>query len=88
MKKKLLAAIIGGTLLIGGTLGLSGCGNYDMFDVTYSFDYAIIQLPNGEIKEGKVAEWTDYNGEQLQITFEDGSTHLTNSFRCELIKNK
>lgn len=50
MKKKLLAAI----LALGMALSLAGCGNRQMIDLTYTYKYAIISLPNGEIVEGKV----------------------------------
>lgn len=82
MKKKLLAALIGGTLLIGG---LTGCGNQAVFDTTWTFNRAIIELGNGEVKEGVVKTWQDYEGEQIQITFEDGSTYLVSSVNCTLI---
>ena len=63
MNKKLLAAI----LALGMALSLAGCGNRQMIDLTYSYKYAIISLPNGEIVEGKVFE----DGDQLQITVDD-----------------
>ena len=68
MKKKLLAAI----LALGMALSLAGCGNRQMIDLTYSYKYAIIRLPNGEIVEGKVDSWKDFeDGDQLQITVDD-----------------
>ncbi len=79
MKKKALAIIFAGLLL-------TGCGNKQIIDVQYSFNYAIIQLPNGVIVEGKVKSWTDYSdGEQLQITMNDGTTYLCSSYNCVLI---
>ena len=65
-------------------LGLTGC-NYVLFDTKYRFDYAIIKLPNGEVIEGKIVKWTDYDGEQLQIVMEDGNTYLVSSFYTTLI---
>lgn len=68
MNKKLLAAI----LALGMALSLAGCGNHQMIDLTYSYKYAIISLPNGEIVEGKVDSWKDFeDGDQLQITVDD-----------------
>lgn len=62
MNKKLLAAI----LALGMALSLAGCGNRQMIDLTYSYKYAIISLPNGEIVEGKVDSWKDFeDGDQL-----------------------
>lgn len=75
MKKK----ILGFLLLTTMALGLTGCGNQQVFDTTYTFDYAIIELPNGEVIEGKVESWNDYEGEQFQIVI-NGKTYLTH---CE-----
>ena len=85
MKTKLyvLISIVAAIIM---AIALTGC-NKQMIDLNYSYNYAIIALPNGEVKEGKIKSWTDYeDGEQLQITFTDGSVHLTSSYRCELMK--
>ena len=62
---------------------LTGC-NKTIIDTTYTFNYAIIQLPNGEVVEGRVETWTDYEGEQLQIRI-DGVTYLCSSYNCVLM---
>ena len=81
MKKKLLAAI----LALGMALSLAGCGNRQMIDLTYSYKYAIISLPNGEIVEGKVDSWKDFeDGDQLQITVDD-VTYLVHATDAVLI---
>ena len=67
-------------------LALSGC-NKQMVDLTYSYEYAIIALPNGEVVEGKVTSWTDYeDGDQLQIKIA-GKTYLVHSSNVVLISN-
>lgn len=81
MKKKIVALLLGLTLAIST---LTGCGNKDVWDTVYTFDYAIIELPNGEIAEGKVQSWCDYEGEQLQVKI-NGKTYLTSSAKCTLI---
>ncbi len=81
MNKKLLAAI----LALGMALSLAGCGNRQMIDLTYSYKYAIISLPNGEIVEGKVDSWKDFeDGDQLQITVDD-VTYLVHATDAVLI---
>jgi len=83
--KKFLVVILVLTLL---TAVLSSCGNYQMFDTTYSFDNAIISLPNGKIIEGKVDSWMDYeDGDQIQVKV-DGVTYLVHSSDVALIKEK
>lgn len=80
MKKKFLALAVICTLL------LTGC-NYQMIDTTYKFDRAIISLPNGEIVEGKVESWMDYeDGDQIQVKI-DGKTYLVHSEDIVLIKD-
>ena len=79
MKKKIVA-ILCATVM---AFGLTGC-NKQIFDIQYSFNYAIIQLPNGEIVEGKVDSWKDYEGEQIQIKI-DGVVYLTSSYNCTLM---
>ena len=66
---------------------LAGCGNHDAFDTVYEYDRAIIQLASGEVIEVEVASWSDYEGEQIQITTPDGTVYLTSSLRCDLIKD-
>lgn len=75
MKKKLLATI----LALGMVFSLAGCGNLQMIDITYSYKYAIISLPNGEIIEGKVESWRDYeDGDQIQVTI-NGVAYLVHA---------
>jgi ribosomal protein S1 len=63
---------------------LSGC-NKQIVDLTYSFDRAIISMPNGNIVEGEVQGWTDYeDGDQIQVKI-DGKTYLVHSSQIVLI---
>lgn len=40
--------------------------------------FFIAKLPDGTIVQGKVDNWTDYEGDQLQITI-DGTTYLVHA---------
>lgn len=81
MKKILFAFIITGLL----ATALTGCGNKQMFDTTYKFDKAIISLPNGNVVEGKVESWKDYeDGDQIQVKI-NGVTYLVHSSDVVLI---
>ena len=63
---------------------LTGC-NRQLFDTTYSFDYAILTLPNGKVVEGKVDSWLDYeDGDQIQVKI-NGKTYLVHSSNIALI---
>ena len=83
--KKWISLILAVIAMVG-MLILVGC-NKQMVDLTYSYEYAIIALPNGEVVEGKVTSWTDYeDGDQLQIKI-DGKTYLVHSSNVALISD-
>lgn len=80
MKRKIVIA-----LAIITVISLTGC-NKQVFDTTYAFDKAIVELPNGEVVEGEVESWTDYeDGDQIQVKI-DGNTYLVHSSDIVLIK--
>lgn len=79
MKK--LAIIVSAIIL---AMSLSAC-NKQIVELTYSYERAIISLPNGEIIDGKVQSWTDYaDGDQIQVKI-DGVTYLVHSSQVVLI---
>lgn len=73
MKKRVALIIFLAIILISCT----GCYNKQFIDMTYHYDWAIIYLPNGEIVEGRVNSWRDFeDGDSIQIKI-DGKTYLT-----------
>ena len=79
MKK--LAIIVSSIIL---AVSLTAC-NKQVVDLTYSYERAIISLPNGEIVEGKVQSWTDFeDGDQIQVKI-DGVTYLVHASQVVLI---
>lgn len=80
MKKILIIFVT----LILFVAALTSC-NRQLFDTTYSFDYAIISLPDGRIIEGSVDSWIDYeDGDQIQVKIH-GKTYLVHSSNIVLI---
>ncbi len=80
--KKLTALVL--ALIL--TVLMTGC-NKQMVDLTYSYEYAIIGLPNGEVVEGRVSSWTDFeDGDQIQVKI-DGKTYLVHSSNVVLISD-
>ena len=80
--KKFLALVLAVLFVVA----MTGC-NKQMVDLTYSYEYAIIGLPNGEVVEGKVSSWTDFeDGDQLQVKI-NGKTYLVHSSNVVLISN-
>lgn len=77
--------VFGGMLLMG--MLLSGCGNKTLLGTTYTFNYAQFSLPNGEVIEGRLTKWKDYDGKQIQLVMEDGNTYLVSSFNAVLSVN-
>lgn len=82
MKKRILI----GLATLGVAFGaLTGCGNMQVMDLTYTFDRVIISLPNGEIIEGEVQSWTDFeDGDQIQVKI-DGKQYLVHSSNVVMI---
>jgi sRNA-binding regulator protein Hfq len=63
---------------------MMGC-NKQLVDLTYSYEKAIIYLPNGEVVEGKVSSWKDFDdGDQIQIKI-NGKSYLVHSSNVVLI---
>lgn len=85
--KRIFAMICIIMLLLTGCVGTGSVAgfNYQLVDLQYKYNYAIIQLQNGEVIEGEVEQWKDYeDGEQLQVKI-NGVVYLTNSFNCTLM---
>ena len=83
--KKVIAILLCVIALLGVML-ITGC-NKQMVDLTYSYERAILQLPNGEVIEGKVSSWTDFeDGDQIQVKI-DGKTYLVHSSNIVLISD-
>lgn len=80
MKKSFLV-ILG----LAAVLGLAACGNKQILDTTFTFDKAVISLPDGSTVSGEVQSWKDYeDGDQIQIKIND-KTYLVHSSNVVLI---
>jgi hypothetical protein len=80
----MVAIILILALLLIPAIFLSGC-NRQMVDLTYSYERAIVCLPNGDIVEGKLTSWRDYeDGDQIQVKI-DGKQYLVHSSNVVLI---
>lgn len=83
--KKVIAILLALVVILGIVI-LAGC-NKQMVDLTYSYERAILCLPNGEVVEGKVSSWTDFeDGDQIQVKI-DGVTYLVHSSNIVLISD-
>lgn len=86
--KKIIAIVL--AVLLIGTMACcaeptAASYNKTFFDTTYSFEKAIIAMPDGTVIAGKVESWTDFeDGDQLQVKI-DGKTYLTHSTNVVLI---
>ena len=86
MKKPMITVLSLLLILLSSALMLCGC-NKQMVDLTYSYERAILCLPNGEIIEGRVSSWTDFeDGDQIQVKI-DGKTYLIHSSNIVLISD-
>lgn len=87
MKNRYYATAVGVVfaLVIFIALVLSGCGNSTVFDTTWTFEEAIVQLPGGKIVDGELTKWTDFDSsDMIQVTI-DGKTYLTHSSNVVMI---
>ena len=57
--------------------------NQQIFDLNYKFDRAYMKVGD-TWKDVAIKSWKDYDGEQIQVTLEDGTVILTNSYNCIL----
>ena len=90
MKKKLIIA--GAIILIAALVVFviyweMRHGNRRLIDNSYRFDRAILSLPNGEVVEGKVSSWLDFDdSDAVQVTIA-GKTYLTHYSNVCLIND-
>lgn len=65
-------------------LSMTGC-NRQIVDTTFSYNRAIIHLPDDTVIDGKVQSWRDYeDGDQIQVKI-DGVTYLVDCMNIVLI---
>ena len=77
-----------GLILVGIICAVSGCGNMSLFDVHWTFDEAIIRMPDGKCEKVKVVGWHDFeNSDMIQIETSN-QVFCTHSANVILIKNK
>lgn len=82
MKAKRALCMLAAILLVVAMMlmFLTGC-NRQVIDTTFSYDNAILALPDGSVISGK-----DYDdGDQIQVKI-DGTTYLVHSANIALIK--
>ena len=82
MKRIIIALLI----VVALIFTLCAC-NYQLIDLNYVFDYAIISYGDGTTKKVENQSWRDYeDSEQIQIVATDGTIYLVNSVNCVLVK--
>lgn len=85
--RKIICFVLALLMVLTLAVTATGCGNRQLVDITYNYDTAIISLPNGEVIEGKVSSWRDYeDGDQIQVVV-DGKTYLVHSSNIALIND-
>lgn len=72
--KKILTVCVSALTVI---MLMTGC-NKQVLDLTYSYSWAQLKMPDETIVEGKLNGWDDYEGDQLQVVI-DGVTYLVHS---------
>ena len=77
--------LIAGAALLAACL-VSGCGNLDLLDTNYTYDVAVVRWPDGTVREIPIRQWSDYEGEQIQIIAKDGAIYLISMNNAVLVR--
>jgi len=84
MKKLGKKVLLTGAVLAVSGLVMTGC-NKQIIDTTFNYDYAYISMPNGEVVEGEIESWKDFeDGDQIQVKI-DGDMYLVHSSNIIMI---
>ena len=87
LKKIIFTVVIVALVIVSVVFIWHKVYNRQLIDLTYSYDYAIILIPDGSVVKGKVQSWTDFkDGDQIQVKI-DGKTYLTHSMNVVMIKD-
>lgn len=78
----LILVVVVAALLVG-IVGYFALGNKQILDLNQKFEYAYVCWPDGTTEKLRIKSWNDYEGEQIQITTDDG-TYLFHSANCVL----
>ena len=82
MKKMMCVLLV---MAVLATIVLCGCGNQQLIDTTYSYEYGYVALPNGEVIEGKVSSWRDWeDSDTIQVVI-NGKTYYTHTTNVILV---
>ena len=83
--KKIICLLL--VVLMVATMLCACEGGMQLVDTTYTYEYAYIALPNGEIVEGVVSSWKDYDsGDVVQVVI-GGKTYLTHYENVVLVSD-
>ena len=88
MNKKVLigiAVIVVLLVAVGVIYWQTHIGNRQLMDVNFHFDRAVLKLPNGEVIEGKLNSWLDFDGSDVIQVKINGRTYLTSYVNVCLI---
>ena len=81
MKKSTLIILVT-ILTIALLLTFCAC-NYQILDLNYKFDRAYVKIGE-QWHDVEIKSWMDYEGEQIQLTLQDGTVLIVNSMNCVL----
>lgn len=80
--KKIICILLAVIMIVA----MTGC-NRQLIDTTWSFERAVIFLPDGEKIEGEISSWRDYDSSDMIQVAIDGKQYLTHSSNVILISD-
>ena len=85
--KGIIAGVIVLVLVIAGIsiYWQTHIGNRQLVDMKFNFNRAIVKLPDGEIVDGKLTSWLDFDDSDVVQVKIDGKTYLTSYVNVCLI---
>ncbi len=75
IKKRFLIMLTIATVIVLATTVYAF--NFQLFDTNYSFEYAEIKMPSGEVIKGDIDSWRDYEDSDVVQVKIKGTVYLT-----------
>ena len=63
-KKKVATVALAGALVLASTIGLTACGNKNIWDMNYTLRYVVVE-ENGQSVLHTIESWTDSESESV-----------------------
>ena len=84
IRKQTIFVQVCALIVILAVMFLTSC-NKQIFDTNWNFDYAYVKLPNGQIVEGPLDSWNDFDSSDCVQVKINGIVYLTHYVNVVMI---